>query len=157
MIYLEKKRYGHRCPYCDKKVNFMYVAFHLRDGEYTCNKCHRYSNVKYNPLIYLFIVFTTVLACVLGLMYENTITGIVMSAVPFILLRLSLPFFYRLMPIKIKAKSTSTQTSETYVKNKKKKEEKIKEYIPKSKNNNTVLDFNEENDGQTRYIPNIKG
>jgi len=152
---LKKKRYGRRCPYCDRKVSLFYVAFHLRDGEYTCDKCHRYSNVKYNPLIYLCILLVTIIACMLGLIYENTIKGIVLSALPFILLRMSLPLFFKLMPIKLKAKSTNKENED--VSRKKRKTENVKTYVPKSKNSSTLLDYGEDNDGQTRYIPNIKG
>ncbi|MDD5923595.1 MAG: hypothetical protein PUC88_02260 [Clostridia bacterium] len=158
-----KKKYGRRCPYCGEKVSFIYAATHLKDGEYTCKKCGKYSNIKYNPLIYFFILLTAVLGAFLGLqLFKEEIKGIILCIVPFVLMYMSLPLFFRLMPIKLKSRNSETsekdykkqqRESQRKIKKEKPATENVKKYVPKKKADIISDDIEE---GSTKYIPNIK-
>lgn len=148
MLSLSKKKYGKKCPYCGKKISFLYAATHMHDGEYSCDHCKRYSNIKYNPVIYLLIVLAAVCGLYFGTVaFKESIKGIILSIIPFLAVYMTFPLFFKLVPIKIKKTSENNNASgET-------KKENVKKYIPKT----GTPDF-ESNDaeGSTKYIPTIK-
>ncbi len=149
---MKKKRYGKKCPYCGDKVSIFYAATHMHDGEYNCEKCKRYSNIKYNPLIYLLIVLAAVCGFYLGMIaFKESIKGIILSIVPFMVIYLTFPFFFKLVPIKLK--KSHDNNSPGNGKKEKDKKDNVKKYIPKGNTNEFDV---EDKDGKTRYIPSIK-
>ena len=148
-----KKKYGRKCPYCGKKVSLFYAAVHLHDGEYTCSECKKYSNVKYNPFLYLFLVIAVILSCSFGfIFFKDSLKGVLMSIIPFIIFYLLFPLFYMLVPIKLKNKNDKKTDKIVNQKN------YVKKYIPRSKYKEDNFDnyYDDGDEGSTKYIPNIK-
>ena len=145
-----------RCPYCGKKLNYFGALKNVRKGEYTCKKCKKYSNIKFSFLVFLLLLIVIAASYYFAfILYDQTVKGIVLAVVPFILMRFLIPFFIKLIPVKMVKVSYDTVEDNNKEKKKKKTKKQTKTYVPKtSKYNNEPSDG--EDDGKTRYIPSLK-
>lgn len=95
-----------KCPYCGKKVSYINILMEKTNGEHTCKKCKNDSTIYFVKRIRVAIAITVLtslivlLLCTVGT-FKGNLWGMLFAAVPFLIFYLSLPVFYRLVPINI--------------------------------------------------------
>lgn len=78
-----------KCPYCGNKLGF-WEAFTLRtQGEYTCTKCSRPSNIKFQSVTYTMAAIVSVLGLgillLCSLLFQaQTLWGVLLILIPFL-------------------------------------------------------------------------
>jgi DNA-directed RNA polymerase subunit RPC12/RpoP len=94
-----------RCPYCGKKLGFWESWLLRTQGEYTCAKCSRSSNIKFQRVVYSMAAIVSVLG--LGILLlsrlilqERFLWGALLVALPFLLFALLSPSWMYLEAIK---------------------------------------------------------
>lgn len=108
-----------KCPYCGKKVPYI-LAFSEKDkGEHICKRCGKNSTIYFVKAFRVAILITLILSLIIMFIsispkHVNNLWGMLWVAVPFFILYLFTPMFYRLVPIKRK-KSTSQGTDTGFI------------------------------------------
>ena len=79
-----------RCPYCGKKLGFWEAWLMRTKGEYTCPKCGRASNIKFQKTTYGMAAIVSILGLgillVSSLLIQNrSLWGIPFVVLPFLL------------------------------------------------------------------------
>lgn len=109
-----------KCPYCGKEVSYFSVFFEKNKGEHKCSKCKRNSTIffvkAFNFTIGIAIVAAIVITVCVLIFNIDSLWNILYVAIPFIILYLITPFFYRLVPIKGRYKTPYVDKN-TYKKN----------------------------------------
>ena len=149
-----------KCPYCGKKLSYFKVLFNLRSGEYTCKECGKYSNVEYYKLFaYMFLLVIICLSIVFGfVLFKDSLEGVVLCSLPFVIYYFSLPLFFKLTAVKFKKKNSAFDSSSkftNYGENSHKKQENVREYVPKLKKYRNKSNYELKDDGDTMYLPDI--
>lgn len=102
-----------KCPYCGKRVSYFSVFFEKNKGEHKCSKCRRNSTIffvkAYNAAIILTIIAAIVIAVLSIIFNINSLWNILYVLIPFFILYLITPFFYRLVPIKGRYKNVYSE------------------------------------------------
>jgi|GEM_PF-1932553 len=97
-----------RCPYCGKKINYFQAFIERKRGEHTCSHCGRNSTIFFSKSFKIMIGIAILLAIVLVIISVNPyfiggLWGMLWVALPFLLLYLLTPFFFKLVPLKKKS------------------------------------------------------
>ncbi len=170
---MEKKKLL-RCPYCGRRVGYFKALLYIGQGEYTCDKCKRYCNIKYSPIIYLLLFIAAFLGCLFGfVLFRASFKGVLLALVPFIVLYLLIPLTFVMTEVKFRQKSDKNENTQSLsgINFERRQEgntnsgrrqprqeirksaypagDKVKTYIPKK---SEIA----EPDGSTKYIPDIE-
>lgn len=104
-----------KCPYCGKKVSYFSIFFEKNKGEHKCSNCRRNSTIffvkAYNAAIILTIIAAIVITVLSIIFNINSLWNILYVFIPFLILYLVTPFFYRLVPIKGRYKTSYSDKS----------------------------------------------
>lgn len=115
-----KNKNLHSCPYCGEKVPYYKMLLNEKNGEYTCDNCDRYSNIKLKnkSLAWTMVFLFAAVAAILGIItFKETLQGVIFSLIPFLIMYLIIPFFLRLVPITIKRKNNNNENANTIYSN----------------------------------------
>lgn len=98
-----------KCPYCKKKVSYLAAFSEKNNGEHTCRKCGKNSTIyfirNYKIAIALAIIAAVIIMFIcISPENVNNLWGFLFVIIPFAVLYLITPLFYRLVPLKKKKK-----------------------------------------------------
>lgn len=93
------------CPYCKRKMSYLSALLHKTDGEYVCSRCERESNLYIKKRLFTLFGITMAVALIILICYlsfgnAESLLGIFLVSIPFIIFFFITPFFIRLVPLK---------------------------------------------------------
>lgn len=99
-----------KCPYCSKRISYVFAYASRRKAEYVCERCGKESKVVVNRKVVLAFVLSAVISVAImagwifaGLAHNPL--GILLVAVPFIIFTVISPKFVKFVPLKKYKKS----------------------------------------------------
>lgn len=102
-----------KCPYCGKKISYLYAIRERQNGEHVCDRCKRNSTIYFVRGIKTFIVVICLIAvAMLSVFLFTSLRGnffcIFAMFIPFIIFYFCIPLFIRYVPIKLKKRTKKT-------------------------------------------------
>ena len=102
-----------QCPHCGKRINPFYAWSIKSKGEFRCDSCGGFSDVKLGRPILWMVLFSVIIAAILLLtfMFMGSVhlAFLPVMLVPFFIFTVLSPFFVRLTPTKLVGQKHSTQ------------------------------------------------
>lgn len=149
---LKKKVKKAKCPYCGKKISYFTAFAEKNNGEYTCKNCGRNSTIYFVRAFKILIILAFIAAIILMFisispMLIDSLWGIPLVLIPFVILYLCTPVYFRLVPIK--KKNSNKQDKVIYNPSNKSESTKIIPSINEKEEKNIV------NDGKTKIMPAV--
>lgn len=102
-----------QCPHCGKRINPFYAWSIKSKGEFRCDSCGGFSDVKLARPILWMGLFSAIIAAILLLIFmfmgSVHLAFLPVMLVPFFIFTVLSPFFVRLTPTKLVGQKHSTQ------------------------------------------------
>lgn len=94
-----------KCPYCGRRIPFIYGYHNKRKSEYQCTKCGKECKIVISKFVFLAIAITVVISALIMLYWisldkTSDPYGIAYVSVPFVIFLLISPLFLNYVPLK---------------------------------------------------------